>query len=162
MPFSGDSERGYVSPVAGCSDWWFGGFPPWRSQPRVTGSKEHHLGECARTISSRDYASPGRFVFCRRERRSMGCRSFQSGSGACPNSLVPSPLAPSRHCEASRTVLTSPRAADRTLRFQVSRGLAQGSSGEEILGSFFALSGARPGLQSATSALEGTGKHRNS
>ena len=40
MLFSGDSERGYVSQVAGRSDWWFGGFPPWRSQPRVTGSKE--------------------------------------------------------------------------------------------------------------------------
>jgi len=65
-----DSERRYVFPVAGRSDWWFGASP--LGGPNAGSlAAEQHLGECARTISSRDYASPGRFVFWRGARRSM-------------------------------------------------------------------------------------------
>ena len=42
---------------------------PEISEPEL--AAEQHLGECARTISYRDYASPGRFVFWRAARRSM-------------------------------------------------------------------------------------------
>jgi len=69
VPFSLIRRDG-TFPVAGCSDWWFGASPlggPNAGSPAA----EQHLGECARTISSRDYASPGRFVFWRGARRSM-------------------------------------------------------------------------------------------
>jgi len=69
VPFSLIRRDG-TFPVAGYSDWWFGASPlggPNAGSPAA----EQHLGECARTISSRDYASPGRFVFWRGARRSM-------------------------------------------------------------------------------------------
>lgn len=95
-----------------CSGWWFGGFPPRRSQSRLAGSIEHHLGECARTISSRDYASPGRFVFCQGERRSM----------VTSWARVLSRMAKStRNCSSVRTPINSSRARS-------SQGKARSSS----------------------------------
>ena len=120
-----DSRRRYVSPVAGRSDLVVWRLPP-SEVPRksATGGVEHHLGECARTISSRDYASPGRFVFCSGERRSMvtNCARVLSGM---PRST--------RNCFRVRTPINSRRATSPQGKAKSSSLV---SSGATVIGAF--------------------------